>query len=126
MKKIRLKKIISITLIIVLMPGLMSCSGKKERKEYGLRIKDNYRTGYEVFVHSFYDSNGDGIGDLKGLTKKLDYINDGKDKSGDSLGCSEIWTMPIFSSPTYHKYDVTDYKSIDKSYGTLDDFDDLV
>jgi glycosidase len=126
MKKIRLKKIISITLIIVLMPGLMSCSGKKERKEYGLRIKDNYRTGYEVFVHSFYDSNGDGIGDLKGLTKKLDYINDGKDKSGDSLGCSEIWTMPIFASPTYHKYDVTDYKSIDKSYGTLDDFDDLV
>lgn len=126
MKRIRLKKIISILLILVMMPGLMSCSGKKERKEYGLQINDKYRTGYEVFVRSFYDSNGDGIGDLRGLIKKLDYINDGKDNSEESLGCSEIWTMPIFASPTYHKYDVTDYKSIDKSYGTLDDFDDLV
>ena len=81
-------------------------------------IDDNYRTCYEVFVYSFYDSDGDGIGDLKGLTEKLDYIED--------LGCNEIWMMPIMPSPSYHKYDVTDYENIDEQYGSLDDFDELV
>lgn len=81
-------------------------------------IDDNYRTCYEVFVHSFYDSNDDGIGDLNGLAKKLDYIQD--------LGCNEIWMMPIMPSPSYHKYDITDYENIDPQYGTLDDFDNLI
>lgn len=81
-------------------------------------IDDNYRTCYEVFVHSFYDSNDDGIGDLNGLAKKLDYIQD--------LGCNEIWMMPIMPSPSYHKYDITDYEDIDPQYGTLDDFDNLI
>ena len=81
-------------------------------------IDDNYRTCYVVFVHSFYDSNDDGIGDLNGLAKKLDYIQD--------LGCNEIWMMPIMPSPSYHKYDITDYENIDPQYGTLDDFDNLI
>lgn len=81
-------------------------------------IDDNYRTCYEVFVHSFYDSNDDGIGDLNGLAKKLDYIQE--------LGCNEIWMMPIMPSPSYHKYDITDYENIDPQYGTLDDFDNLI
>ena len=81
-------------------------------------IDDNYRTCYEVFVYSFYDSDGDGIGDLKGLTEKLDYI--------EELGCNEIWMMPVMPSPSYHKYDVTDYENIDEQYGSLDDFDALV
>ena len=81
-------------------------------------IQDNYRTCYEVFVYSFFDSDGDGIGDLKGLTEKLDYI--------EGLGCNEIWMMPIMPSPSYHKYDITDYMNIDKQYGTLDDFDALI
>ena len=81
-------------------------------------IDDNYRTCYEVFVHSFYDSNDDGIGDLNGLAKKLDYIQE--------LGCNEIWMMPIMPSPSYHKYDITDYEDIDPQYGTLDDFDNLI
>ena len=81
-------------------------------------IDDNYRTCYEVFVHSFYDSNDDGIGDLNGLAKKLDYIQD--------LGCNEIWMMPIMPSPSYHKYDITDYENIDPQYGTLDDFDNFI
>ena len=80
-------------------------------------------TCYEVFVYSFYDSDGDGIGDLNGLTEKLDYINDGDPESETDLGCDMIWTMPVFASPTYHKYDVTDYKSIDPQYGTMEDFD---
>lgn len=89
-------------------------------------IDDNYRTCYEVFVYSFYDSDGDGIGDLQGLISKLDYINDGDDTTDTDLGCNEIWLMPIMPSTTYHKYDVTDYENIDTEYGTLEDFDELI
>jgi glycosidase len=78
-------------------------------------MDDKYRTYYEVFLYSYEDSDGDGIGDLAGLTKKLDYIQD--------LGFTGIWLMPIMPSPTYHKYDVTDYYAIDPVYGTMDDFD---
>ena len=85
-------------------------------------IDDNYRSYYEVFVYSFYDSDGDGIGDLKGLTEKLDYINDGDPSTDTDLGCTGIWLMPIMPSPTYHKYDVTNYLDIDPQYGTLEDF----
>ncbi len=89
-------------------------------------IDDKYRTTYEVFVYSFYDSDSDGIGDLKGLLQKLDYINDGDAATDSDLGCNEIWLMPVSPSPTYHKYDVTDYMNIDEQYGTMDDFDALV
>lgn len=89
-------------------------------------IDDNYRTYYEVFVHSFYDSDGDGIGDLQGLLSKLDYINDGDDATDTDLGCNGIWLMPIHPSPTYHKYDVADYYDIDPVYGTLEDFRELL
>ncbi len=90
------------------------------------RIDDKFRTTYEIFVYSFYDSNGDGIGDLQGVIDKLDYINDGDDTTDSDLGCDEIWLMPISPSPTYHKYDVTDYMDIDSQYGTLKDFDNLL
>ena len=63
-------------------------------------IDDNYRTYYEVFVYSFYDSDGDGIGDLKGLTENLDYINDGDPETDTDLGCNGIWLMPIMPSTT--------------------------
>ena len=89
-------------------------------------VDDNYRTCYEIFVYSFYDSNGDGIGDIKGVTDKLDYINDGDAATFTDLGCNEIWLMPVMTSPTYHKYDITDYYSIDASYGTMEDFESLV
>ena len=89
-------------------------------------IDDNYRTWYEVFVYSFFDSDGDGIGDLKGLTEKLDYINDGDPSTDTDLGCNGIWLMPVMPSTTYHKYDVTDYLDIDPEYGTMDDFKNLV
>ena len=89
-------------------------------------IDDNYRTYYEVFVYSFYDSDGDGIGDLQGLISKLDYINDGDDTTDTDLGCNGLWLMPVHPSPTYHKYDVVDYYDIDPAYGTLEDFQELL
>ncbi len=73
---------------------------------------------YEIFVRSFHDSNGDGVGDINGITEKLDYLKD--------LGISGLWLTPIHPSPTYHKYDVLDYKAIDPEYGTLDDYKRLV
>jgi len=79
-------------------------------------------TCYEVFVRSFYDSDGDGIGDLKGLTAKLDYINDGNPRSTRSLGAQCIWLMPIDESPSYHGYDVTNYYRIAPALGTTADF----
>ena len=89
-------------------------------------IDDNYRTYYEVFVYSYYDSDGDGIGDLQGLISRLDYINDGDDTTDTDLGCNGIWLMPVNPSPTYHKYDVTDYYEIDAAYGTMEDFKELL
>ena len=83
-------------------------------------------TCYEVFVRSFYDSNGDGVGDLNGLTQKLDYINDGSAATQRDLGARCIWLMPIAESPSYHGYDVADYYRVDREYGTNDDFKRLV
>ncbi|MDK8181688.1 alpha-amylase family glycosyl hydrolase [Paenibacillus sp. UMB4589-SE434] len=73
---------------------------------------------YEIFVRSFYDTNKDGIGDLNGITAKLDYLQD--------LGVKHLWLMPINPSPSYHGYDVTDYYSINPDYGTMEDFKRLL
>ena len=79
-------------------------------------------TFYELFVRSFADSNGDGIGDLRGLTEHLDYLNDGDPSTTDDLGVSGLWLMPVAESPSYHGYDVTDYTAIERDYGTREDF----
>ena len=74
---------------------------------------------YEVYPRSFADSNGDGVGDLKGITSKLDYLQ--------HLGVDAIWITPCFPSPQVDfGYDVSDYEAIDPKYGTLADFDQLV
>ena len=73
---------------------------------------------YEIFVRSWADTNGDGIGDLNGVTARLGYLQ--------SLGVSGIWLMPINPSPSYHGYDITDYYGINPQYGTLDDFRHLL
>ncbi len=77
---------------------------------------------YEVFVRSFYDSNGDGIGDLNGLISKLDYLNDGNPETKQDLEVDALWLMPVFESPSYHGYDVTNYRHINPDYGTNEDF----
>ena len=81
---------------------------------------------YSLFVRSFADSNGDGIGDLAGLTQKLDYLNDGSDKTDHDLGITGLWLLPIFPSPSYHGYDVSDYCAINPEYGTMEDFETLI
>ncbi len=86
----------------------------------------NDRVFYEVFVRSFQDSNGDGIGDLKGLINKLDYLNDGNPDTKTDLGVTGLWLMPIMESPSYHGYDVTDYMQVEHDYGTNDDFKQLM
>jgi maltose alpha-D-glucosyltransferase/alpha-amylase len=74
---------------------------------------------YQIFVRAFYDSNGDGIGDLKGVAAKLDYVRD--------LGIDTIWLMPIMPSPLRdHGYDVSVHYDVHPDYGTLDDFGALV
>lgn len=81
---------------------------------------------YQIFVRSFYDSDGDGIGDLQGIIQKLDYLNDGNPDTNDDLGITGIWLMPIFPSPSYHGYDVTDYTTVNPDYGNLNDFRALI
>jgi glycosidase len=77
---------------------------------------------YQVFVRSFQDSDGDGVGDLRGLIARLDYLNDGRPGEGEDLGVDGIWLMPVHESPSYHGYDVVDYENIDREYGTNEDF----
>lgn len=77
---------------------------------------------YEIFVRSFKDSDGDGRGDFKGLIEKLDYLNDGDPRTHHDLGITGIWLMPVQQSPSYHGYDVTNYREIERDYGTNEDF----
>jgi len=78
---------------------------------------------YEVFVRSFYDTNGDGQGDFAGLTAKLDYLNDGNPATTSDLGVTALWLMPMMESPSYHGYDVTNYKAVEPDYGTMAGFE---
>jgi len=81
---------------------------------------------YQIFVRSFYDSDGDGIGDFNGIIEKMDYLNDGDPKTTTDLGVTGIWLMPINPSPSYHGYDVLDYYDVNPDYGTMDDFKRLL
>ena len=74
---------------------------------------------YEIYPRSFQDSNGDGVGDIKGITSRLDYLHD--------LGIDAIWITPMYPSPGIdYGYDISDYTAIDPLYGTMADFDNLV
>ncbi len=126
-----MKKILIIVLMLLFSFSVMSCNSMREYKiEEPLLLAnqpdDLYRVYYEIFVGSFSDSNDDGIGDIQGMINRFDYLNDGDDFSGKSLGVEGIWLMPIMPSPSYHKYDVTNYKEIDSKYGTLDDFEEFL
>lgn len=77
---------------------------------------------YEIFVRSFYDSNGDGMGDFNGITQKLDYLNDGNPDTSTDLSITGIWLMPINLTPSYHGYSVTDYYMVNPDYGSMEEF----
>ncbi len=81
---------------------------------------------YQIFVRSFYDSDGDGDGDFQGIIEKLDYLNDGNHETSTDLGVGGIWLMPIHPSPSYHGYDVLDYYAVNPDYGTMEDFKRLL
>lgn len=74
--------------------------------------------GYQIFVASFKDSNGDGIGDIRGIIDSLDYLTD--------LGVQVLWLTPIQKSDSYHGYDISDYYTVDKRFGTVDDYRELL
>ena len=129
----RFTRLLSLLLCLVLLAGCGTTQVKQEAPEpvaaetekalaqiaaLGESPDDNYRTWYEIFVYSFCDSNGDGIGDLQGVISKLDYLQE--------LGVNGIWLMPIHPSQSYHKYDVADYYAIDPAYGTMEDMEQLL
>ena len=140
-----MKRMVCLILIAVISLSLFSCE-KAVYDENGNRIDpktseillldDDLKSAgisdgdnivfYEIFVCSFSDSDGDGTGDLKGITERLDYLNDGDPDSGKSLGIEGIWLSPVFLSPSYHKYDVINYEKIDPDYGTMEDLEELI
>ncbi len=100
----------------LLLALLMLCAGAASSET----AFDKHRVYYEIFVGGFYDSDGDGMGDLNGVRQKLDILGP------EGLGVGGVWLMPVMPSPSYHKYDVTDYRAIDPAYGTMADFDALL
>jgi len=119
MKKTQ-KYVLSLT-VFVLIIGLLNACQPKPPKNWWRDV-----VFYELFVRSFKDSNGDGIGDFNGIIEMLDYLNDGDPDTTDDLGVGGIWLMPINPSPSYHGYDVSDYKAVNPDYGTLEDFKNLI
>ena len=130
MKKVRFKLIGLVTLLLWALAGFSCSKGGDDNGEgpsggkipdYQARTWDGQKRAgvyYEIFVRSFADSNGDGIGDLQGITDKLPYLQD--------LGVSGIWLTPIHPSPSYHGYDVEDYTAINPQFGTMADFDRML
>lgn len=116
--------------LLLIAAVLLACSGCRQDgsagnvQGNGLHLleesipDDNVRNWYELFVYSYQDSDGDRIGDFQGATERLEYIRE--------MGFTGIWLMPIMPSPSYHKYDVTDYYAIDPAYGTLEDFQEFL
>ena len=123
MKKYNLCRILACLLTLVL---LLTGCGQGRVEAVPDPVDDNYRTFYQIFVGSFSDSNGDGIGDLRGIINRFDYLNDGNMNSDTSPGVQGIWLSPIFTSPSYHKYDAKDYYKLDWRFGTEEDLKELV
>ncbi len=115
---IRFAAALPVLLLIGVTPVIAQTAGDTSWRENGVC--------YEIFVRSFSDSDGDGVGDLNGLISKLDYINDGDPRSQADLGANCIWLMPVSPSPSYHGYDVTNYYDINRDYGTKEDFKRLI
>lgn len=114
------QKILSLLSVLLIAALLCSCGGSGDVGKGGT-LYAGRGVYYEMFVRSFADSDGDGIGDLQGAISKLDYLNDGNPDTDTDLGVTGIWLMPVFASNSYHGYDVTDYYTVNPDYGTNDD-----
>ncbi len=122
-----MKKLLSLLLVLIISMSLYACDENPEDPTDPIDPIDTYDFDeinaqndiyYQIFVRSFADSNGDGIGDLNGIKANLDYLED--------LGITALWLLPINPSPSYHGYDVTDYYDVNSDYGTLEDLEALV
>ena len=108
-----------ITIFLLILIFNCSCNQKQEKPT--VQNKTWWKEGiiYQIYPRSFKDSDGDGIGDLKGIIEKLDYIK--------SLGVTMVWLNPIYASPNDDNgYDISDYRAIMKEFGTMEDFDALL
>ncbi len=129
---LRMKNMRNLTILLLLAALLAGCLPASSPTEGPVPASDastrwwDDAVFYEIFVRSFYDSDGNGIGDFNGIIEKLDYLNDGDPNTATDLGVTGIWLMPIFSSPSYHGYDVTDYYTVNPQYGTMEDFKKLL
>ena len=116
-----------IGLLMLLLAGGESPSESLRLAQGGLTDKWwNDRVFYEIFIRSFQDSDGDGIGDIQGIIDRLDYLNDGDPATTDDLGITGIWLMPPAEAHSYHGYDVTDYYAVESDFGTADDMRRLI
>jgi glycosidase len=106
------------TILLVLLLGLLSACLPVSSSTASQPSWWRNTVFYEIFVRSYCDSDGNGIGDFNGVTSKLDYLQ--------SLGITGIWLMPINPSPSYHGYDVLDYYAVNPQYGTMGDFKNLL
>lgn len=110
---------LTVTFLAVIM---LACATKKEEEVAAGNIDKKWWKGtivYQIYPRSFKDSNGDGVGDLRGIIDKLDYI--------ESLGVNAVWLNPIYSSPNADNgYDVSDYRNIMAEFGTMADFDEML
>lgn len=142
-----MKRLLSLFLLFSMIFSLVGCAGTVNTESTGttestqttepgeviildagtpIPTQTNARVYYHIFVGSFSDSNSDGVGDLRGIIERFDYLNDGDDASGKSLGIEGIWLSPIHPSPSYHKYDVKDYYAVDPKFGTEEDLKELI
>ena len=142
-----MKRLLSLFLLFSMIFSLVGCAGTVNTESTGatestqttepgeviildagtpIPTQTTARVYYHIFVGSFSDSNSDGVGDLRGIIERFDYLNDGDDASGKSLGIEGIWLSPIHPSPSYHKYDVKDYYAVDPKFGTEEDLKELI
>lgn len=117
---------LSVAVFLIMTMLLGGCAKAQEPKKQADTTDDNYRAFYQIFVGSFSDSDGDGIGDIRGIINRMDYLNDGNVYSENSLGVQGLWLSPIFESPSYHKYDASNYYQVDSKFGTEADLIELV
>ncbi|MBR2622121.1 MAG: hypothetical protein IKC97_07065 [Clostridia bacterium] len=124
----RKNKITSLIMAFAMLFGALALGGCSDKKNEPMPdpVDDNYRSFYQIFVGSFSDSDGDGIGDIRGIINRMDYLNDGNVNSDTSLGVQGLWLSPIFSSPSYHKYDARDYYKLDFRFGKQEDLKELI